>query len=440
MTAISTIDFRINSAEQLLESVSEPASTLLYACYGKNTSWPNDASPNTAIDRISDKNEIWRDLIAGKKITGNDVSLVVKRNNWTANTVYTQYDDTANTLYDANTQFYVLTSNYNVYKCLYNNNSANSTVEPTYTSYATTSTEADGYIWKYLYTLNTKDIQRFLSYNWMPVKTLTLDDGSAQWGVQSAAIDGAINVILVSNTGSNYTNTSNVSISISGDGSGANATAYVNTVSNTIANIVVTSVGTGYTFANVVISGGGGSGASARAIISPFGGHGSNPAYELGGKNVMFDVLIEGSESGVLDTSNDFRQVSIIKDPLIYGLSTAFSNSIFTQYLTLSLAGSGPDYVVDEYVYQGGSLATSTFSGRVLTWDSANSIMKLTEYTGTPTTTTLNGQTSGGYRYITSTTNPTLKNRSGRVLYIDNIIPVTRAADQTENFKIVIKY
>lgn len=439
MTAISTIDFRINSAEQLLESVSEPASTLLYACYGKNTPWPNDASPNTAIDRISDKNEIWRDLIAGKKITGNDISLVTKRFNWIANTVYQQYDDASGSLYDANTNFYVLTSNYNVYKCLFNNNGANSTIEPTYTT-SSTSTEADGYIWKYMYTLNTKEIQRFLSYDWLPVKTLTLDDGSAQWSVQENAIDGAIHVILVSNSGSNYTNTSNLVVTITGDGSGANATAYVNTVSNTVANIVMTSVGTGYTFATVAISGGGGSGANARAIISPFGGHGSNPLYELGGKNVMFDVLISGSEDGSLVTTNDFRQISIIKDPIKYSSSNAFSNSLFTQYLTLAIAGSGPEYIDDEYVYQGSSLSTSTFSGRILKWDSANNLMRLTEYTGTPTTTTLNGLISGANRYITSTVNPNLKNRSGQVLYIDNITPVTRSTDQTENFKIVIKY
>jgi hypothetical protein len=440
MTAITTTNLRINSAEQLLESVSEPASTMLYVCYGKNTPWPNDLSPNTASDTIADKNEVWRDVIAGKKITGNDITLAIKRVNWTANTVYTQYDDTANNLYDANTQFYVLTSDYNVYKCLYNNNSSNSTSMPTYTSFNTTSTESDGYIWKYMYTLNTKERQRFLSDAWMPVKSLSLDDGSAQWGIQSAAVDGAIDVILVSNAGSGYTNSSNVSISITGDGTGANATAYVNTTSNTVANIVVTSKGTGYTFANVVISGGAGSGANARAIISPYGGHGSNPVYELGGSNILIDVLVKGTEDGILVANNDYRQVSIIKDPTAYGTSNVFSNSVFTQSLTLALAGSGPEYTTDEYVYQGATLASSTFSGRVLLWDSANSIMKLTEYTGTPTTTTLNGQTSGAYRYITSTTNPNLKNRSGQVLYIDNITPVTRAIDQTENFKIVIKY
>ncbi len=440
MTAISTVGFRINSAEQLLESVSEPASTMLYVSYGKSTPWANDSLPNTAVDRLSDTNEIWRNLIAGKKVTGNDVTLVTIRYTWTSGTVYNQYDDISSSLYDANTKFYVVTSSYNVYKCLYNNNGASSTIEPTYTTASTVSTEADGYIWKYMYTLNTKEVQRFLSFDWLPVKTLTLDDGSAQWQVQQAATDGAIDVILVSNSGTGYTNSSNIVVTMSGDGSGANATAYVNTTSNVVANIVVTSRGTGYTFATATVSGGAGSGANVRVIIGPYGGHGYDPSYELGGKNVMIDTLIEGSEDNELVTSNDFRQVSVIKDPIIFGSSNVFSNSIFTQTLTLALAGSGPEYVADEFVFQGSSVATSTFKGRVLYWDSANSIMELTEYTGSATATTLNGQTSGGYRYITSIINPTLKSRSGQVIYMDNMTPVTRAPDQTENIKIVIKF
>lgn len=440
MVAITTKNIRINSAEQMLESVSEPASTVLYLAYGKNTSWANDALPNTPLDTISDKNQVWKNLIAGKKITGNDITLGVRRVNWSNNTLYTQYDDTANNLYSDNVNFYVLTDDYNVYKCLYNNNSSNSIVKPTYTSFNTNSTEADGYVWKYMYTLNTKQIQRFLSSDWMPVRTLSLDDGSVQWSIQSAAVDGAIDIILVSNTGSNYRNASNTVVSITGDGAGANAVVYVNTVSNTVANIVVTSRGTGYTYADLTISGGGGSGATARAIIGPYGGHGKDPVYELGASNILIDVLIRGNEDSVLSANNDFRQVSIIKDPDQFGSSNAFSNSTFSQTLTLALAGAGPEYVDDEYVYQGGSLSSSTFSGRVLNWNSTTGILKLTEYTGTPTTTTLNGQTSGAYKYITSVANPNLKNRSGEVLYIDNITPVTRSADQTENFKIVIKY
>ena len=440
MTAITTRNLRINSAEQLLESVSEPAATYLYVAYGKNTPWANDSLPNTAVDTTSDRDDVWRNIIGGKRVTGNDITLAIKRVNWTTNTVYQAYDDTSSTLYDANTQFYVMTDDYNIYKCLYNNNSANSTVKPTYVQASFSSTEADGYIWKYMYTLNTRDRQKFLTNEWIPVRTLTIDDASQQYAVEQAAVDGAIDVILVTNGGSNYTNTSNVTVTISGDGSDATAVAYVNTISNTIANVVVTTRGTGYTTANVTVSGGGGSNASLRAIIGPQGGHGKDPVYELGGSNILMSVRIDGDEDGALIANNDYRQVSIIKDPLIYNSSNAFTNTVFSQTLTLAIAGSGPDYVSDEYVYQGASLASATFSARVLSWNTSTNIMKVTEYTGTPTTTTLNGQVSGANRFITSISNPNLKNRSGQVIYIDNITPVTRVDDQAEIMKIVIKY
>lgn len=442
MVAITTKNIRINSAEQFLESVSEPASTILYLSYGKNTPWPIDTTPNTTIDCVSHRNEVWKNLIAGKRITGNDITLAIKRVDWSANTKYDQYDDLANTLYNDNTNFYVLTDDYNVYKCLSNNNGANSTFKPTYTSFATNSNEADGYVWKYMYTLNTKEIQRFLSTSWMPVKTLTTNDGSAQWYIQTSAIDGAIDVIAVSNGGINYTNSSNITITISGDGSGASAIASINAISNVVSNVTVTSRGSGYTYATAILTGGGGSGANLRPIIGPYGGHGKNPVYELGGSNILIDALIKGTENGKLVANNDYRQISIIKDPISYGSSNTFSNSIFNQTLSLSISagGGGSEYIVDEYVYQGASLSTSTFSGRVFNWDSANNILRLTEYTGNPTSTTLNGQTSGSNRFITSVINPDLKNRSGEVIYMDNIQPVTRTVDQTENIKIVIKF
>lgn len=440
MTAITTKNLRINSAEQLLESVSEPAATYLYVAYGKSTPWANDSLPNTAVDTTSDRDDVWRNLIGGKRITGNDISLAIKRINWTQNTVYQIYDDTSSTLYDANNQFYVITDEYNVYKCLFNNNSANSTIKPTYVQPSFTSTETDGYVWKYMYTLNTRDRQKFITNDWIPVRTLTINDASPQYSVQQAAIDGAIDIILVTNQGTNYTNTSNVIVTISGDGRDAQAVAFVNTVSNTIANVIVTNKGTGYTTANVRITGGGGSNATARAIIGPPGGHGKDPVYELGGSNIITSVRIDGDEDGTLIADNDYRQVSIIKDPLIFNSTTPFTNSVFSQTLTLIIAGAGPDYTVDEKIYQGSSFESSTFSARVLSWNPITNIMKVTEYIGTPTATTLNGQTSGANRFIISVVNPNLKNRSGQVIYIDNVSPISRTDDQAEIMKIVIKY
>jgi hypothetical protein len=441
MTALRTKSIRTDSAEQFKEQVSETDPTNLFIAIGKNTPWANgDSYPNTAVDSINNQNAVWKNMIGGKKITGNDIAIVTKRFNWTANTVYTQYDDRANNLLNDSTQFYVLTDEYNVYKCLFNNDGANSTIKPTYTTFNSTSTEEDGYIWKYMYTLNTNDRRRFLTDEWMPVKRLTNDDASPQWGVQEAAIDGSIEIILVEDGGTGYSNVSNALVSIYGDGTGATATAYLNTTSQIVDNVVVTSSGTGYTFANISIAGTSGTMANVRAIMSPINGHGSDPINELGASTILINARINASENGKVPVTNDFRQVSIIRDPYVFGTENAFSNVAFTQLTTLSTSGSGPEYINDEWVFQGTALTTATFAGRVFYWDTGNGKLQLTETFGTPTARNLNGANSGAARFVTQITNPNLKSRSGQVLYVDNIQPVSRSLDQTESLTIVIKF
>ena len=45
----------------------------------------------------------------------------------------------------------------------------------------------------------------------------------------------------------------------------------------------------------------------------------------------------------------------------------------------------GDNYVEDEYVFQGTSLTTSTFKGRVVSWNSAQNILDLIDVSGTLT-------------------------------------------------------
>jgi hypothetical protein len=343
-------------------------------------------------------------------------------------------------MFSDNVNFYVLTDEYNVYKCLNNNNGANSTIKPTYVAFNSTTTESDGYIWKYMYTLTNKDRTRFLTFDWMPVKKITIDDGSLQYQVQQEAVDGGIESIIVSNSGISYTNSSNIVVTITGDGTGATATASLNSTTNTVSTILITNKGLNYSFANVSITGGGGTGATARAIMSPYGGHGSNPLYELGGSTLMLGVKIQPTEESLFIASNDFRQIALLRNPLTNGTANAFSNSAFTQLLELTVAGSGNDYTDDEQVYQGASLATSTFSGRVLKSNTVTNVLYLTDYTGTPTSTNLFGLNSGAVKFVVQIQQPDLKPRSGQIIYIDNISPITRAEDQIENIKIPIKF
>lgn len=442
MSSSTFVDLRINSAEQFKESVSEPSpNTKMYLTFGKVDSWANDASPNIANSSVATAYEIWSNMIGGKRILGSDLSHMIPRFNWSSNTVYTAYDHMNTNLHDGNTQFYVMNSDYSVYKCIANANGVVSTIEPTSVSTTSLSFTSDNYIWKYMYTLSDSEKTRFLSDNYIPVKTLQADDGSLQYQVQQNAIKGSIDNIVITNGGQNYTNTSNITITISGDGSSATAIPVLNTSTNTISSIIVTDSGTGYTFATVSISDIGiGSNAAARAIISPVGGHGSNPLYELGGKNVMVSTRIRYDEEGVLPTSNELRQISILKDPYLRATSNVATNVAILQAKTLTVQGSG-NYVPDEIVYQGTTLATATFKGRVVSWDSTTNKLLLINTVGIPVASqSIIGTTSFTVRVLAGYLDENLEKYTGRILYVDNILPVIRSSDQIEEYRVLIKF
>jgi hypothetical protein len=442
MTYTTFVDLKINNAEQFKESLSEAsANTNMYLTFGRIDAWANDSSPTAANSSIATFNEVWSNMIAGKKILGGDLCHVIPRFNWTANTVYTAYDHMSETLFDGNTQFYVVNSDYGVYKCISNNTGGMSTVEPTSVNPAITTSTSDGYVWKYMYTISDADQLRFTTQNYIPVKTLTTDDGSLQWQVQSEAEVGTIEAIYLSNTGSGYTNSSNIIVSVTGDGSSFSAQASVNTTTNTISSITVTNSGSGYTYADVTITDlGEGSGATGRAIISPPGGHGSDPLYELGGKNVMINTKFKYDEDAVFPVTNDFRQIAIIKDPISSLTSNVATNTSFLQATTLITAGTGT-YTQDEIVYQGPSSSNYVFKGRVVSWDETTGKIILINTDGEPTAAqALVGVTSTTSRIVSSITNGLLEPRTGRILFVDNISPVTRSSDQIEDFRIVINF
>lgn len=441
MSSATFTNLRINMAEQFKESPSEPSpNTKLYLTYGKVTGWANDAAPDTANSSPATEYEIWKNMIGGKKIYTSDMSHAIPRFNWTTNSVYFAYDHLASNLHDGNTKFYVLTSDYNVYKCIANNYGANSTVEPSSVSPSGVTYTPDGYVWKYMYTISDAELMRFTTQDYIPVRSITTDDGSIQWQVQDNVIDGAIYSIIITDGGSNYSNNSNLVISISGDGtSPATATGNINVDSGKVESITITDYGTGYTYADVNITGGGGSGATARAIIPPPGGHGSNPLYELGGKNIILNASLSGTEDVDFPATNDFRQIAILKDPIITGTSNVMSNVRFIQGYTLTTLGTG-DYMEDELVYQGGSSLTASFSGRVVSWNSANGTLIVINTVGTPTSQSLLGANSFTARYVSKVKNKALSDHSGQILYVNNLKPISRSSDQTEDFKIVLKF
>jgi len=204
-------EFKTHLIDQIVESVTEPANTVYYAFVGNHMT---DASTIEEIDEPLEKLknlsiDTYRNMIFGKKITSNDVKIMIKRNDWVANTVYQMYDDEVEDLYDKNFHVVVDENSFkHVYKCLYNAGGKVSTSKPLFQdakydaalfqegdNYYET---ADGYQWKYMYSIPSTTFTKFATQNYIPVVANTT--------VSNNATEGSIDVVKVDTGGRNYNN------------------------------------------------------------------------------------------------------------------------------------------------------------------------------------------------------------------------------------------
>jgi len=473
----------------------------LFLGIGKHTSWEDDNLPPTPEDSISGRNSAKNALTAVKKINADTITLAVPRINWTTNTQYTMYNYKSSEEVIPNS--YVLTeanNQYNVYKVINNKRYLNSsqgvqptasTVKPTGTSNALIRT-TDGYVWKYMYSIKLDQALKFLTKDYFPVKYITSipsDTSSAdyvQWQVQqnAAASPGAIewidivddndnsghaggsgyNAMIVESSttpgegtttislgitgganiaaaASDYTdyalvylkdgaatanqrkitgwsfdsNTNTATVTIEsafaageGDGTGVVSiapnvvlttgdgtgfSAYAHLTGDQVSEIIITNIGSGYTYATAEVRGTvdptSVSSAKVEPQISPEVGHGHNPVEELNGYYAMVAVKLEYDEPDtrnsvtksvfpVTGSTSAFRQVSIIADPV----------DVYTNKLASQTTYRGP----------------------------ANS------------------------EYNDGDTQFNIVGGSGKVLYVENRHPITRAVDQIEDIKVVFEF
>mgnify|MGYP003109222001 FL=1 len=217
--------FNVHIAQQFKEAFDESNPDNMYLFYSRIDPWADDSDPTTLTDTLFTDRDTWRGMFAFKKVSNNNITLAVNKHSWAANTTYVEYSDRNADLADSN--FFVITSNNEVYKCLFNANNAKSTVLPTGRSTSIIET-SDGYKWKFMYDISQADMNRFGGLNHIPVKTLISNDGSAQFQVQQAAANGSVPIYEVTAGGSGYlhdrgtlagvTNTTAISIASSGSG------------------------------------------------------------------------------------------------------------------------------------------------------------------------------------------------------------------------------
>jgi len=141
----------------------------MYLYVGKIVAWDDDTSPPAPEDTPRYHNKIWDTMAGMVRVNKNQVSLGIKRNNWTSDTKYGRYHH-ANT--SLGSDFYVLAGHgdRDVYKCLDNNGYSKSTSKPTHKNLGVTR-ESDGYAWKYMYSINDTTFKKFATANVIPVST-----------------------------------------------------------------------------------------------------------------------------------------------------------------------------------------------------------------------------------------------------------------------------
>ena len=468
--------------------------------------------PPLPLDNQREKIGVYDEIIAAKRITDAFARTVIRRYNWdlVANPKYDMWKPdysatpsgggqvgkqtatAADSIADA--KFYVMNSDYEVFKCLYNGENPgnlqgqNATEEPRTAggNYASgtglyTETSGAGYIWKYMYTIPTDDVLRFLSSDFMPI---VLPSNPSRTNVTAAAVAGAVDVVLVEDEGLNLPPSQTLYTSVKGDGT-AGVVMLVTDGSGSITSASIQAAGSGYTYANVLLGNGNlfsDAGLTAavstpanatgalEVVLPPQGGHGFDHELELNGKRVMTNIRLTYAEgSGDFPVDNDFRRIGIIKDPYEWGTTTFATADTLSGLKAVKVTGANADYIPDERITQ--TVTGGSAYGTVVSWtlDSGSTTDGVLKYLQTNDAHTDQGvvrafESNGsnaisgglsaaagnvdtgyagtllGVDFTAGLATPEVENNSGDVIYLENRRLITRAPDQIEDIKLVIEF
>ncbi len=454
MPAIITDRFKKEILLNLQEDIDSAANNY-YVSVGKPIDWNGTDTAPTPTNTIKTIRNAQYNMTAIKNVEAH--SFVIPRYSWSLGAIYQGYND--NSVGHPTNSFYVITDENNIYVCLEAGKTAvgqtvTSTVKPTGT--LTTAFEtADGYVWKFLYSIGALRASQFLSANFMPVtKFGAFDSDDAadhveQVGIQNAAIQGEIVGYQVLGGGSGYTTIPTVTVV--GNGTEAKGTATINGGAVTKINVKDSdgskAHGSLYTYAHVEITGGNGSGATARPIIGPTAGFGADPRDDLKATAMMFTAKPAGDEGSNWVVGNDFRQVSLIKNIELPDSDALYTGVTGNSMRRMKFSAITSGFSADKTILGATSLAQAyvvkTDSDEV--WYIQDSDTQFRAFDEGETISETDGSGAGildavgqdgdPYAYINGDVDP----NSGEVMYIDNRAAIQRSTDQTEDIKIIIQ-
>ena len=442
MPAIITNGFRTYNADNFIGSFS---TNKMYLMIGKADAWsgaslgqytegsPTDTAIPTPIDTTVAPFIHHNDMIAAKLINVSDVSHVVKRVDWTSGTVYSEYDHNQDDQIDQT--FFVMTDQYNVYKCISNYGGAASTVKPTGQSTSISET-SDNYRWKFMYEVQQADVLKYVTTDWIPIKYLALDDGNLQWDVQQAAVDGSLEHIDVTAGGTGYVNTNTV-------------TAQAGSTSTTI-NLAATASATDdiYNSMTVYISSGTGSG--QIKVITDYVGStkvatvsawtttpDATSVYEI--MPAVTITTTEGSGAAARCSSvigGIIKKVSMTAVGTLYRSGTATITGGGGTGATLEpRIGPKGGHGKNAKTELGGAYVminirlVGTEGGDFTVGDDFRKVILIA-----------NPNASGAAATASTYTGAEMDDDSGEQIYIEYRAPINRASDQTEDVKLVVEF
>jgi hypothetical protein len=440
MPAIITNAFRTYNADQFITSFG---TNKVYLMIGKATPWsgasigqytatsPSDTIIPTPIDTTVAPYIHHNDMIAAKLISAADVSHVLKRVDWTSGTVYVEYNHLQDDQIDQT--FFIMTDQYNVYKCISNYGGAASTVKPTGQSVDIIET-ADNYRWKFMYEVQQADVLKYVTTDWIPIKSLASNDGTSQWSVQQNAVDGKLEHIDVIAGGTGYIKDTGTATAGSSTTITLAATA---STTNDIFNqmTIYISAGTGSGQTRVVVDY---VGATKVATVATWTTTpDATSVYE-----VMPTVTITTSEG-----SGATARVSSIDSGVIKKIAMSAGGTAYRSGTAAVSAGAGSGCTLELRIGPNGGHGKNaktelggayvmmnvrlvgTEGGDFTVGDDFRKVVLIA-----------NPKAGGSAATASTYSGAELDDDSGEQMYVEYRAPINRASDQTEDVKLVVEF
>jgi hypothetical protein len=404
-----------------------------------------------------------------------------------------------------------MNSNFNVYICIENGSSGINTTgnasedEPTFTDLEPSKAgeSQDGYVWKYLFTVNPSDIIKFDSTDFiaLPNNWSTSTDAQIQAVRENGDSDinnNQIKTVYIADQGDDYTTTGG-EFDILGDGTGGKVVVEVS--GNKITKCTVSNGGKGYTYGIVDLQSINSTAitksnpAKLIPIIPPSKGHGFDLYKELGADRVLIYARFDDSTKD-FPIDSEFAQVSLIKNPTSFGTTSIYTGSTFSALKAIKLVNVSPggEPAVGQILSQTVGTGQTAF-GYVCSYDSDVSVVKYiqdrslyfgnkndqtdhgnvrngsrifdfvsttsqisftgagnagnatagsgsveTTFSSGITTDTSNNNVALGVSFTSGLASPEINKGSGDLLYVDNRAKISRNLRQKEDIKIILEF